>query len=90
MRVRTPVVLDLSFWRRAARDRYKALAVEHFCDWDLVYLQVDSETLRERLCQRSGRFEANAAFAISDARLTTYLGGFETPHGEGEIVLRWR
>jgi hypothetical protein len=29
MRARTPVFLDLSFWQRAARDRYKALIVEH-------------------------------------------------------------
>jgi predicted kinase len=89
MRDRAPVVIDLSLWQRAARDRYKSLIVEHGCEWELVYLQVDEATLRARLLRRAERVDANAAFPISDAVLATFLDGFEAPAGEGEVVLRW-
>ena len=89
MRQRSPVVIDSSFWRRETRDRYKALIVEHGCHWDLVYLDVEVATLRERLTRRSDRFDANAAFSISEALMLAYLEGFEAPDDEGKIVLRW-
>jgi predicted kinase len=89
MRDQTPVVIDLSFWQRAARDRYKSLIVEHGCDWELVYLRVDEATLRTRLLRRSERVDANASFAISEAQLATFLDGFEAPADEGEVVLYW-
>ncbi len=89
MRDRSPVVIDFSFWNRGTRDRYKALIAGHGCQWDLVYLDVDVATLRERLTRRSERFDANAAFSITEAQMLTYLEGFEVPQDEGEIVLRW-
>jgi predicted kinase len=86
---RAPVVIDSSFWRRETRDRYKALIVEHGCQWDLVHLVVDVPTLRERLTRRSERFDANAAFSITETQMLIYLEGFEVPRDEGAIVLRW-
>lgn len=82
------VVLDLSFWQRATREDYKHLIEAAGARWRLVYLQVDAEVLRRRLARRAQRCDANAAFAITDDVLTTYLAGFEAPDGENEEVLR--
>ncbi len=81
------VVVDFSFWQRAARDRYKQLIEEAGASWDLLYLKVDRAILRERLATRSARFDANAAFPITDDILEAFLSDFEEPHGEGETVI---
>jgi len=80
------VVVDLSFWRRVSRDEYKQLVETAGGRWRLVYLQVPPDVLRQRLSQRAHRFDANAAFAITDDVLNTYLASFEAPSGEGEEV----
>ena len=82
------VVVDRSFWRRAARDEYKQLLADAGARWELVYLKVDREQLRERLAARAVRFDANAAFPITDDTLDRFLAGFEEPCDEGEIVIR--
>lgn len=81
------VVVDLSFWRRASREEYKQLVETAGGRWRLVYLQVPTDVLRQRLSQRARRFDANAAFAVTDDVLDTFLAGFEAPSGEGEEVL---
>lgn len=81
------VVLDLSFWQRASRDRYKQLIADAGGRWRLVYLRVDPDVLRQRLAARSQRFDADAAFPITEDVLTSYLSGFEAPHGEGEEII---
>jgi predicted kinase len=81
------VVVDFSFWQRATRDRYKQLVEEAGGRWQLVYLKVEVSVLRQRLAERSRRFDANAAFPITDDILATYLIGFEEPDGEGEDVI---
>lgn len=43
--------------------------------------------LQRRLAERATRRDADAAFEITAGRLTGYLEGFETPTGEGEVVL---
>jgi hypothetical protein len=55
--------------------------------WKLIYLKVEPIELRQRLSIRSQRFDANAAFTIKDAILTSLLKSFEVPSGEGEIVI---
>ncbi|WP_224773311.1 MULTISPECIES: hypothetical protein [Bacillaceae] len=40
-----------------------------------------------KLIQRSQRFDANAAFPITEDILTSFLIAFEVPKGEGEIVI---
>jgi predicted kinase len=82
------VVLDFSFWERAARDRYKRLVAEAGGRWELVYLKVSHERLRRRLAARSDRFDANAAFPITDALLERFLADFQEPRDEGETVIR--
>ncbi|MFJ2028530.1 AAA family ATPase [Streptosporangium sp. NPDC087985] len=82
--VRQPVVLDYSFWQRATRDHFKSVIEEYGCHWSLVYLKVDPQVIRQRLAIRSERFDANAAFTITDEILSSYLNGFEEPVGEGE------
>ncbi len=81
------VVVDFSFWRRATRDAYKRLIEDAGGRWRLVYLKVDPAVLRARLHERRERFDANAAFPITDDILTSYLAGFEEPSGEGEEVI---
>jgi predicted kinase len=80
------VVIDFSFWDRARRDQYKQLIEKAGGKWQLVYIQVHPDDLRERLKIRNKRFDANA-FPITEEVLTSYLNGFEIPKGEGEIVI---
>jgi predicted kinase len=80
-------VVDFSFWQRAARDGYKRLVEDAGGRWELVYLKLSPDRLRERLAARGARFDANAAFPVSDALLERYLAGFEKPHGESEQVV---
>ncbi len=81
------VVVDYSFWERSTRDRYKHLVAEAGGRWELVYLKVSPERLRQRLAARRERFDANAAFPIADALLERFLAGFQAPDGEGETVV---
>ncbi len=82
-----PVVVDFSFWQRARREQYKRLIEDAGGRWRLVYLKVDPAVLRQRLDERSQRFDANAAFPITEDILTSYLSGFEEPNGEGEEII---
>jgi predicted kinase len=88
MRQGHDVVVDFSFWRRAMRDQYKRLVADAGGRWELVYLKVDREQLRERLDTRAVRSDANAAFTITDDMLDRFMTGFEEPEGEGESVIR--
>jgi predicted kinase len=81
------VVIDLSFWQRAARDRYKRLIEQAGGTWRLVYLKVEPGELRRRLAHRRARVDANAAFPITDEILDHYLTSFEEPRGEGEEIV---
>ncbi len=81
------MVVDFSFWQRASGDRYKRLVETTGGTWRLVHLKVDPELLRKRLDTRAERFDANAAFPITQDILAAYLAGFEEPRGEGEEVI---
>lgn len=80
------VVVDLSFWRRADRDAYKAIVEAAGGRWRLVYFDVPPEELRRRLRARRARDDADA-FPVSDELLARFLAGFEVPRGEGEEVV---
>lgn len=81
------VVIDFSFWQRQKRAEYKQLIERYGGVWALIHLKVHPDELRRRLQVRSGRFDANAAFPITEEILTRFLSGFETPAGEGELVI---
>ncbi len=81
------VVVDSSFWSRSERNEYKQIIENAGGEWKLIYLKVHPDELRKRLKIRSQRFDANAAFTITEELLTTFLNGFEEPSGEGEIVI---
>lgn len=81
------VVVDFSFWRRRTREGYKRLVEGAGGRWRLVYLKTDPEVLRERLNERRQRFDANAAFPITNDILDAYLAAFEEPSGEGEEIV---
>lgn len=80
------VVIDFSFWQKAKRDNYKQLIENAGGEWKLIYMKASPEVLRKRLDVRSKRFDANAAFPITEDILTSFLNGFEPPSQEGEIV----
>lgn len=81
------VVIDSSFWQRSRRQAYKELIEQAGGCWRLVYLKADPALLRQRLRTRAERFDANAAFPITDELLDRYLQAFEPPFGEGEEVI---
>jgi predicted kinase len=81
------VVIDFSFWQRQRRNDYKQLIEGHGGNWELIFLKVGPDELRQRLLIRSERFDANAAFTITEDTLTRFLSGFETPASEGETVI---
>jgi predicted kinase len=86
IRDRQNVVVDLSFWRKANRDAYKALIEAHGGTWELIYLRVSPDELRRRLALRRKRDDANA-FPVDDKTLARFLHGFEPPIGEGETIV---
>ncbi len=81
------VVLDSSLWQRARRDECKHLVERAGGRWRLIYLTADEAVLRERLAERAERFDANAAFPLTDELLTHFLTSFEAPSGEGEEIV---
>lgn len=81
------VVLDSSLWQRSRRDECKHLVEQAGGRWRLIYLSADEDLLRERLSRRAGRFDAHAAFPITDDVLARFVEGFEVPSGEGEEVV---
>lgn len=81
------VVIDFSFWQKRKRDDYKELIEEAGGEWKLIYVKVSPEIIRKRLEIRNKRFDANAAFPITDEILTSYLNGFEVPSNEREIII---
>ncbi|ANP53046.1 putative kinase [Streptomyces griseochromogenes] len=80
------VVVDYSFWSRAARDDYKALIESHGCRRELVHLKADRTTLERRLEVRNGAEGANSV-TVDETLFHRYLAGFEEPNGEGEQVV---
>lgn len=80
------VVVDYSFWSRAARDDYKALIASHGCRWELVHLKADRTTLERRLEVRNCEEGANSV-TVDEALFNRYLANFEEPNGEGEQVV---
>ncbi|MFJ3302816.1 AAA family ATPase [Streptomyces sp. NPDC086549] len=80
------VVVDYSFWSRAARDDYKALIESHGCRWELVHLKADRTTLERRLEVRNSEEGANS-ITVDDTLFSRYLANFEEPNGEGEQVV---
>jgi predicted kinase len=86
VKAQKPVVLDKSFWNRAARDHYKALIENHGGTWRLIYLKADPGILRRRLAIRNIQRGPNSV-TVSAELLDRYLAGFEEPCGEGEHVI---
>jgi predicted kinase len=80
------VVVDYSFWSRAARDDYKALIEDHGCRWELIHLKADRTTLEQRLAVRNSEEGADCV-TVDQALFDRYLANFEEPDGEGEQVV---
>lgn len=83
MRAGRDVVVDYSFWSRAAREDYKALVESHGCRWELVYLPVAHAELLRRLRIRNAESAPNSV-TVSPELFARYAAHFEVPRGEGE------
>ncbi|MCU7820452.1 AAA family ATPase [Kitasatospora sp. DSM 101779] len=86
MLARRDVVVDYSFWSRAAREDFKALVERHGCRWEPVHLKADGATLRRRLAALHREVGAGAV-TVDKRPLERHLSAFEQPDGEGEPVL---
>lgn len=84
---RAPTVVDSAFWNREARDGYRSLVADFGCTCRVLYLKAEPALLRARLALRAARFDANAAFPVTEDILDRFLGSFEPPDGEDEIVV---
>ncbi|KAF5637981.1 ATP GTP-binding protein [Fusarium sp. NRRL 52700] len=92
------IVLDLSFYDKEYRDEYKNIVERNGGRWVLVYLDACRDLLWNRIQQRRAKRDSldvkdperngDSAFDIDDETFDRYLGGFEPPSGEGEIVLK--
>ncbi|MGW3124688.1 AAA family ATPase [Streptomyces sp. NPDC001107] len=80
------VVVDYSFWSRAARDDYKALIEKHGGRWELIHVKADRTTLQRRLEARNGEEGPNSV-TVDETLFSRYLTNFEAPDGEGEQVV---
>ena len=67
-------IAELRPRRLGEQRRGKRLVERAGGGWRLVYLRADEATLRARLAERAGRFDANATFPIPDEILTRFLG----------------
>jgi predicted kinase len=81
------LVIDYSFWKRSNREKYRALIESYGVECIILFLKVDYGTLKSRLKNRSSRFDANAAFPVTDEILDQYYTGFQEPVNEGEIII---
>ena len=82
------IMLDQSFWSKRDRDETKQLIENHGARWVLVSFSATKEPLWKRIQQRSkGIRDADSAFEVTEEVLDSYIQGFETPHGEGEIKI---
>lgn len=88
MREGRNVVLDRSFYARQDRDEFKARIEAAGGKWILVYLKAERDVLWRRIRQRrENGINADSALDIKEDLLDAYVGGFEAPEGEGEIVI---
>ncbi|EMT67501.1 hypothetical protein ACKRZS_006680 [Fusarium odoratissimum] len=92
------IVLDLSFYDKQYRDEYKNIVERNGGRWVLAYLDAGRDLLWKRIQRRRVERDAlsvkdpgrngDSAFDIDDETFAMYLGGFEPPSGEGEIVIK--
>ncbi|KAI1413432.1 P-loop containing nucleoside triphosphate hydrolase protein [Hypoxylon sp. FL1857] len=83
------IIVDLSFYSKEDREHYKKMIESHGGRWLLIYLRAKSkEFLWNRISKRRQEgINADSAYDITKEVLDQYWDGFETPEGEGEIVL---
>ncbi len=70
------VVLDKSFWSRAARDQYRAIGAAHGAVVEVVYVEVPREVALARVAARRGAGPHDVQL-MPDA--AAYYDGFEVP-----------
>lgn len=92
------VILDLSFWNKEYRNEYKTIVEAAEGRWVLVYLEASRDLLWSRIQKRregrdklqldDTRRDGDSAYNIEPDVFEMYVGGFEPPAGEGEIVVK--
>tara|TARA_R110002003_G_scaffold187_11_gene14672 strand:+ start:10027 stop:10350 length:324 start_codon:yes stop_codon:yes gene_type:complete len=86
------IILERSFYAKRDRDEYRNIAQAAGAKVVLVFLRAEGESgknlLWARICHRAeGTKTADSALDISKETFDMYWDGFETPVGEGEIVV---
>ena len=79
------VILDYGFWKKAARDEYRELIEQRGGECKLLYFKVSSDELKKRLAFRNVTDQMNNHH-IDETLLEKFIGEFEEPVGEGEIL----
>ena len=72
------VVLDFGVWARDERTALRALAEQAGARCELVYLEIEVATQRDRIAERLRR-APDAAYPISDADLAAWRSLFQPP-----------
>jgi len=81
------IVVDFSFWQKENRDNYKQIVEDNTGKWFLVYMNTSISVIKTRLKIRNERFDANAAFPITDSILNIYLESFQIPEHENQFEI---
>jgi len=83
------IVVDRSLYSRDDRDSFKKLIEGKGARWVLVFFRPESKDVIWERIQRRRRagINADSALDITPGILEGYWQGFESPEGEGEIVV---
>ena len=82
---RIDVVFDVGLSKREHRERFRARAAQAGADSKLHYLDVDSDTRRERVRERNKQAAQQAALIVTDAMFDWMDRSFEEPD-EDELI----
>ena len=81
------VIFDFGFWKKEARDEYKAFAEQIGATWKLLYFPVSENELKKRLEIRN-KEDLDSNHFISEEMLDDFIKQFETPQDEGEEIIK--
>ncbi|KND87618.1 hypothetical protein TOPH_07783 [Tolypocladium ophioglossoides CBS 100239] len=92
------IILDLSFWNKGYRDKFKGMVEQNGGQRVLVFLDAGKDVLRQRIAERRARRDAlgerdesqdgDSAFNVDEETFERFCGGFEKPVGEGEVAIK--
>lgn len=83
------LILDRSFYAKSDRCEYRQIVQDAGGKAILVNFDVEREVLWRRIQERTSRArDADSAFEVTEEVLDSYLGGFEVPLDEEQVVIK--